>query len=234
MRRLQAFTLIELLVVIAIIAALAALLLPGLSQAKESGRRTACLNNLRQLSLAARLYALDEDGNLPPRLTSAQWPSQLKSEYVDLRVIICPSDPGVFGDDSDPDRAPRSYLMNSFSDYFAATLSATDWRNYNKGTFTAVVNESAMPRPADTILFGEKKTTSAEFFVSLTPALNVVNVTEQARHSQTGGATSKTGGANHSYLDGSARYTRFGRSLCPVNEWAATEAGRTNFAVCIY
>ena len=71
-----------------------------------------------------------------------------------------------------------------------------------------------------------------EFYVSLTPVLTVVDVTEQGRHSHTGG--SKSGGANHAYADGSARYTRYGRSLCPANEWAATPAGRTNFAVCIY
>lgn len=51
-----AFTLIELLVVIAIIAALAALLLPAVQQAREASRRTTCINNLNQLSLACLSY----------------------------------------------------------------------------------------------------------------------------------------------------------------------------------
>lgn len=57
----SAFTLIELLVVIVIIAVLAALLLPTLSQSKASARRITCVNNLRQLGLAAQMYWADHD-----------------------------------------------------------------------------------------------------------------------------------------------------------------------------
>ncbi len=55
-RRARGFTLIELLVVIAIIAVLIALLLPAVQAAREAARRAQCVNNLKQLALAALNY----------------------------------------------------------------------------------------------------------------------------------------------------------------------------------
>jgi len=63
--RASGFSLIELLVVIAVIAVLASLLLPALARATFTAKNAVCINNLRQISLAAQNYATTHDGAFP-------------------------------------------------------------------------------------------------------------------------------------------------------------------------
>ena len=65
MSKRNGFTLVELLVVIAIIAILMAILVPALRRARDQARAVVCRSNLRQIGLAANMYAEEWDMHVP-------------------------------------------------------------------------------------------------------------------------------------------------------------------------
>ncbi len=96
--RTNAFTLIELLVVIAIIAIVAAILFPVFASARERGRRTTCLSNLKQAALANLMYAHDYDETLPSLtrdfstrpVTTIDFSTVLQPYIKSTQIFYCP------------------------------------------------------------------------------------------------------------------------------------------------
>ena len=83
MNQKRAFTLIELLVVIAVIAILASLLLPVLSNSKQTAQAASCLSNLKQWGFATQLFA-DENDDLLPKDGTPNGTSTSEGWYNDL------------------------------------------------------------------------------------------------------------------------------------------------------
>ena len=111
--------------------------------------------------------------------------------------------------------------MNGWNDHFATILNAAEFARYLEWDWPEGIRESAIPRPSETITFGEKK--SGVFHVHMDFMRGDAAILEHARH---GSHSRQGGGSNFAFADGSVRTLRYGSSVDPENLWAITPIWR--------
>jgi prepilin-type N-terminal cleavage/methylation domain-containing protein len=200
------FTLLELLTVIAIVVILAGLLLGGLNTAKSSARRTACLNQLRQINLGVRMYADDSQDTSPGVRTNSLNPwlayKALMKSYVGSsgpsspseRLFACPADKFHYSDYHSP-RVAKSHHQQAKHDFSSYVFNAGNYHPRFPGI--AGLPLSSITDPARTVLVTEA------------PALWPYSWHHPSRGSDYINASHFNNARdNVSFVDGHARYLR--------------------------
>jgi len=142
---------------------------------------------------------------------------------VSHRILICPSDPSpTSGQDAGTDRypadgAPRSFVYNAWNDWYLRYFTnATNWRKMAATNESAAIPEGDILEPSDTVVFAEKASDKRHWHLDYELGEDITGILEQGRHSR-GTNAKENGGSNYTFVDGSARFYRWGKTIDPVN-----------------
>ena len=135
------FTLIEVLVVIAVISILAMLLFPALNRAHESGRRSYCTNNLRQIGIGIQLYRQDQNDR-PPLYLVDPGPDTYgysggKTRYLEAREYLGSTNSFICASDRTRGKIP----IDLGWEYFGASNTFTTSYAYHLGPWELTTAE---------------------------------------------------------------------------------------------
>ncbi len=200
-QRMKAFTLIETLLAFAIIALLAALLIPVTSQMNGYAARAKSISNLRQIGIAARLYANDHNQQLPGRPAAAEPGSPAPEQWPALFcAYLTPSDPRVFLDAADTvtTALPLPQVVSNEVNNTAFIYNAFDDLGVD-GQPPEAVALSRVEQPASVALLGLKVKGATSFYVDvlLTPLASLPTLLN---------TTAFNGGSQYLFVDGSIRF----------------------------